>query len=80
MFHYPPTRVEVPFDYLLLTISIQLPIYAIVLFFVEPLLAHVPSYVRPFLAREVLLIRPGAVPRPLSGVGCPGLMGLGRED
>ena len=45
MFHYPPTRVKVPFDYLLLTISIQLPVYAIILLFIEPLVAHVPPHI-----------------------------------
>lgn len=80
MFHYPPARVEVPFDYLLLTVSIQLPVYAIILLFIEPFVARIPSHILPFFAREVLLMRPGAVPRPWSSVGCPVGVDFAKDD
>lgn len=69
MFHYPPARVEVPFDYLLLTISIQLPVYAIVLLKVahrfQPLL---PCSIRARHSKFILHAIPNAylpLPTPL---------------
>lgn len=71
IFYYPSARVEVPFDYSLLTIFIQLLVHTVILCFIKPLVVCVSAHGLSLFTRQMLLMQPGAVSHPLSYIGHP---------